>query len=144
MGEDVTMAYGTDGLRTGSAGLRGVAGLTDTSSRALQAAPLEPVMFGLTPGAPAFAAAVAAAREAQARGFQQQGQRSAALAGRTDVTAELGDGLTTDTAGVARSATPGVPRLNGPGRPGAGAGRPAMRRMIPTGIAKKPLRSGVE
>jgi hypothetical protein len=109
MGEDVTVAYGTDGLRTGSAGLRGVAGLTDTSSRALQAAPLEPVMFGLTPGAPAFAAAVAAAREAQARGFQQQSQRSAALAGRTDVTAELGDGLTTDTAGVARSATPGAP-----------------------------------
>ena len=117
MGDDVAMAYDSDLLRTGSTGLRGVAELTAATTRALQAAPLEPVMFGLTPGAPAFAAAVAAAREAQARGFQQQGQQSTDLAGRTDVTADLGDGLTADSAAVARSAIPALPAGGQPGPP---------------------------
>lgn len=107
MTEDVAMAYATDALRVGSAGLRAVTEVTDAATRALQAAPLEPVMFGLTPGASVFAAAVAAARDAQARGFQHQGRRSDALAGRAGTAADLGDGLTADSATVARSGTPG-------------------------------------
>src|SRR5438477_6623836 len=47
-------------------------------------------------------------------------------------------------ASYAASRTPGAPRLNGPGKPGAGAGRPAIRRMMETGIEKKPFFCGVE
>ena len=47
-------------------------------------------MFGLTPGAPGFAAAVASARAAQARGFHKEGERATDLAGRTGRAAELG------------------------------------------------------
>ena len=88
----MTVAYGTDGLRTGAAGLRGVAGPTDASSRALQSAPLDAVMFG-RPGVrrpsprrwpPARRRRAASSSRVSAR---------AALAGRADVTAELGDGL---------------------------------------------------
>ena len=42
------------------------------------------------------------------------------------------------------SIAPSAPRLNGPGCPGAGAGRPARRRMTEIGIEKNSLRSAVE
>ena len=42
------------------------------------------------------------------------------------------------------SAAPGLPRLNGPGWPGAGGGNCARHRMIPTGTEKKPLAAAVE
>jgi hypothetical protein len=59
--DGVALGYDTGVLRDGGAGLFTVAGIADAATQALQAAPLDPVMFGLTPGAPGFAAAVAAA-----------------------------------------------------------------------------------
>lgn len=106
MSQDASMSYTPDTLRGGAAGLRGSAEATAAATRSLQAAPLDPAMFGLTRGAPAFAAAVAAARDAQARGFQHETGRAGDLAGRADATAALGDGLTADSAAVARSAGP--------------------------------------
>jgi hypothetical protein len=105
-GSGVTLAYDTAGLRAGAAGLQEVAGDTDAAGAALQGAPLESVMFGLTPGAAVFAAAMEAARSAQARGFRQEAQRSGDLGERGGTAAGLGDGLTEQTGTVARSATP--------------------------------------
>ena len=69
-----------------------------------RADPLDPVMFGLTPGAPGFAAAVAAARAAKARGFRGESDRAQDVAGRTGTAAGLGDGLTADSTTIAGSA----------------------------------------
>ena len=104
MTDGVALGYGTDVLRDGGLGLFGVAALTDAATQALQAAPLDPVMFGLTPGAPGFAAAVAAARAAQARGFRGEGDRAQDVGGRAGTAATLGDGLTADSTTIARSA----------------------------------------
>jgi len=103
----VQLAYDTAGLRTGAGGLQEVSGSADAAGSALQAAALDAVMFGRTPAAGVFAAAVAAARAAQARGFRQEAQRSADLAGRSGTAAQLGDGLTAETASVASTPTPG-------------------------------------
>jgi hypothetical protein len=100
--DGVALSYDTGVLRDGGAGLFGVAAITDAATQALQAAPLDPVMFGLTPGAPAFAAAVAAARAAQARGFRGESDRAQDVAGRAGTAAALGDGLTADTTGIAQ------------------------------------------
>jgi hypothetical protein len=108
VGDGVDLAYDTGGLRTGAGGLQEVSGSASAAGSALQAAPLASVMFGLTPAAPVFAAAVDAARAAQARGFQHEAQRSGDLAERGGTAAGLGDGLTAQTAQVAGS-TP-VPR----------------------------------
>jgi hypothetical protein len=102
--DGVGLGYDSGLLRDGGAGLFQVAGLTDAATRALQAAPLDPVMFGLTPGAPGFAAAVAAARAAQARGFRGESDRAQDVAGRAGTAAGLGDGLTADSTTTARSA----------------------------------------
>ena len=64
MTDGVALSYDTGVLRDGGAGLFEVAAIANSATQALQAAPLDPVLFGLTPGAPAFAAAVAAARAA--------------------------------------------------------------------------------
>ena len=101
MTDGVGLGYDSGLLRDGGAGLFQVAGLTDAATRALQAAPLDPVMFGLTPGAPGFAATVAAARAAQARGFRGESDRARNVAGRAGTAATLGDGLTTDSAAIA-------------------------------------------
>jgi hypothetical protein len=99
--DGVTLGYGTEVLRDGGAGLFQVAAQTAAATEALQSAPLDPVMFGLTPGAPGFAAAVAAARAAQARGFAAEGDRATDVAGRAATAADLGDGLTVDTTRIA-------------------------------------------
>ena len=109
-GDDVTdgvaIGYDTDVLLFGGAGLLGAAAAAADATKALQQAPLDPTMFGLTPGAPGFAAAVASARAAQARGFRQEGERATDLAGRTDTAAGLGDGLTDRSTTIAGSAGP--------------------------------------
>jgi len=109
-GDDVTdgvaIGYDTGVLQFGGAGLLGAAAAAADATRALQQAPLDPTMFGLTPGAPGFAAAVASARAAQARGFHKEGERATDLAGRTGTAAGLGDGLTDRSTAIAGS----VPR----------------------------------
>ena len=104
MTDGVALGYNTGVLRDGGAGLFTVAGIADAATQALQAAPLDPVMFGLTPGAPGFAAAVAAARAAQARGFRVESDRAQDVAGRAGTAAGHGDGLTADSTTTARSA----------------------------------------
>lgn len=108
MTSGVNLAYDTDGLRSGAGGLRGVAAASDAAGAALRAAALDPVMFGRTPAAGAFAAAVEGARSAQARGFRQEAQRSNDVAGRGDGAAGLGDGLTGEAAAVAATGRPGA------------------------------------
>ena len=112
-GDDVTdgvsIGYDTDVLQFGGAGLFAAAAATAEATRALQQAPLDPTMFGLTPGAPAFAAAVASARAAQARGFHQEGERATDLADRTGTTAGLGNGLTDRSTTIAGSAPRSTP-----------------------------------
>ena len=101
MTDGVALGYGTGVLRDGGAGLFRVAAQTAAATRALQSAPLDPVMFGLTPGAPGFAAAVAAARAAQARGFVGERDRATDVADRAGTAATLGDGLTADSTRIA-------------------------------------------
>jgi hypothetical protein len=103
VGGGADLAYDTSGLRTAAGGLEEASGAAGAAGSTLQAAALEAVMFGLTPAAPVFAAAVAAARDAQARGFRQEAQRSGDLAERGATTAGLGDGLTAETTAVAGS-----------------------------------------
>jgi hypothetical protein len=103
VGGGADVAYDTAGLRTAAGGLQDVSGSTDAAGSALQAAALDAVMFGRTPAAPVFAAAVQAARDAQARGFRQEAQRSGDVAGRGTATAGLGDDLTGETTSVAGS-----------------------------------------
>jgi hypothetical protein len=100
--DGIGLGYDTGVLRDGGAGLLGVTGIADAATQALQAAPLDSVMFGLTPGAPGFAAAVATARTAQARGFRGEGDRAQDVAGRAETAAALGDGLTADSTVIAR------------------------------------------
>lgn len=106
MGDGVNLSYDTEGLRLGAASLQDVATRSAATGAALRAAALEASMFGRTAGAAAFAAVLEAARTAQARGFQEEAGRSAGLAGRGAVAADLGDGLTGQTAAVARVPTP--------------------------------------
>jgi hypothetical protein len=102
-----SLAYDQGGLRTGARGLREVSRATEDAGAALARAVLEPVVFGRTAAAPVFAAALGAARAAQARGFRHESQRSAGLAGRGDLTAGLGDELTSRTTAEARTGTAG-------------------------------------
>jgi hypothetical protein len=106
VGDGVNLAYDTAGLRAGAGGLQQTAADADQAGSALGAAPLEPIMFGRTPGAAVFAAAVQAARAAQARGFRHESERATGLSGRADTAAGLGDGLTAESGAVARSAAP--------------------------------------
>ena len=105
----VDMAYDSAGLQAGAGGLRDGEVMVDAATAALRAAPLEPVMFALTPSAPGFAAAVETVRAAQARGFAQEAQRAGDLAGRADTAADLGDGLVQQSTSVADS-VPAAPR----------------------------------
>jgi hypothetical protein len=70
----------------------------DAATVNLRAAPLEPVMFALTPSAPVCAAVAESACAAQTRGLQQ---RAGDLAAGGDTAVILGDGLTGQAAAVA-------------------------------------------
>ncbi len=100
------MAYDTGNLRTGAAGMQAVGERSEVALGVLRSAPMEPGMFGATAAAAAYAAVLESVRTARSGGLAQEGQRAGDLAGRATTAGDLGDGLTEQSTGIARSATP--------------------------------------
>ena len=104
MTDGVAIGYDTDVLLFGGAGLLGAAAAAADATRALQQAPLNPTMFGLTPGAPGFRGG-GGERPGRPGPRLPPGRRARdGLAGRTDTAAGLGDGLTNRSTAIAGSA----------------------------------------
>lgn len=102
------LAYRTDGLRSGAAGLTGVVDHSEQAANALRGAPLVPGMFGLTDAGAVYAAVLEAVRAARTRGLQQESLRAGDLGGRSQTARNLGDELTGRSAEVARTGAPGA------------------------------------
>jgi hypothetical protein len=108
MPDELDVAYGSDGLRTGASGLTSASEITDAATAKLQGAQLAASMFGRTPGCGGFAGAVESARSAQARGFRRESDRSGVLSQGTATAGDLGDILTAGTTALAANVR-GVP-----------------------------------
>lgn len=109
MSEDagVAMAYGTDGIRSGGGQALTAGGTAEAAAGMLQAVQCPAPSFGLVAGAEAIATALARARDAHAATGYQVHARHVDLDGRAQQTAGTGDGLTTETQGIAASGGPG-------------------------------------
>ena len=109
MGDGAHMAYGSDGLRNGAAVSDTAGAVAEESALALQGVPSPAASaFGRVIGADVLAAAMTRARDAHMRTGFDAHARHVDLAGRSVQAAGDGDGLTTSTTAVARSAAPGA------------------------------------
>ena len=108
MGARDDLAYGTDGLRSGAAGLTGVVDAGEQAMGALRGAPLVPGMFGLTAAGAVYAAVLEAVRGTRTAGLEQEVGRAGDLGGRTRAAGGMGDELTVRSEQIARTGAPGA------------------------------------
>lgn len=102
----VVLAYATDALRRGATEQASAADAASELARTLTDLRWDPAALGTPRSAAAFALAIGAAQRSQAGGAAGEARRRAAISRDGSVTANTGDGLTADTARLARSGHP--------------------------------------
>lgn len=109
--DGVIIAYAAGDLQRGATEQATAADAADGLARTLAGLRLDPTALGTVRSAAAFARAVGTAQRTQAGGAAGEARRRTTLDRRTDATADLGTGLTTDSVQVAQSGGPiGPPR----------------------------------
>jgi hypothetical protein len=110
MAGDVDLAYDSDGVRTGGRQAAGAGAVAADAADILRAAHCPQAAFGVVAGVEALATAVARARATHTALGERVHADHVDLNSRAGQVADSGDGMTADTANVARTGAPGAGR----------------------------------
>jgi len=103
---DVVMAYAAVDLQRGATEQATAADAADGLAQMVAGVQLDPAVLGTVRSAAAFAQAIGVAQRSQAGGAAGEARRRVTIGRNSSTTADLGDGLTAGSTGVAQSVGP--------------------------------------